>query len=206
MSTKLATGPDHPPAAPSRGRPRSLARRAAVLDAVLLELVEHGLLGMSIEAIAARAGVSKATIYRWWPDKVALTVEALRELPELTEPDTGSLEGDLRELRVGLVELVETTSLGDVLPVLIAERRRSEHSDDISAYITQRSAPFLAIVNRAVARGELPSHVDAALMADLFSSPLANSLLFHDRPLDDGEWRRVIRVVTTGVRAEEVHR
>ncbi len=161
---------------------------------------------MSIEAIAARAGVSKATIYRWWPDKVALTVEALRELPELTEPDTGSLEEDLRELRVALVELVETTSLGDVLPVLIAERRRSEHRDDIGAYITQRSAPFLAIVHRAVERGELPSDVDPALIADLFSSPLANSLLFHDRPLDDAQWRRVIRVVTAGVRAEEVHR
>ena len=175
-----------------------------MLEAVLDELVEHGMLAMSIEAIAARAGVSKATIYRWWPDKVALTLEALRELPELPEPDTGSLEDDLCELRRALVELVDTTSLGDVLPALIAERRRSEHREDIARYIAQRSAPFEVIVRRAVDRGELPPHLDPQLLAELFSSPLANSILFHDRPLDDAEWRAVIGVVTAGARAQEV--
>lgn len=177
-----------------------------MLEAVLVELVEHGMLAMSIEAIATRAGVSKATIYRWWPDKVALTLEALQELPELPVPDTGALEGDLVELRDALIELVETTSLGDVLPALIAERRRYEHHDAIARYMTQRSAPFLAIVRRAVARGELPDHIDPELLAQLFSSPLANSIVFRDQPLDDSEWRTVIDIVAAGARAEKAHR
>lgn len=171
---------------------------AATLD----ELARRGMRAMTIESVAERAGVSKVTIYRWWPDKVALTLEALRELPELAVPDTGTLERDLRALRTRLVGLIETTRLGDVLPALVAERHHSEHRVEIGRYIAERSEPFRAIVRRAIGRGELPAGVDPDLAARLFASPLGNSLLLRDRPLDDDEWTFAIRVVASGLRTE----
>jgi AcrR family transcriptional regulator len=184
---------------PPRGRPRSQTRRLAVLAATLDELADHGIGSMTIESIADRAGVSKVTIYRWWPDKIALTIDALNQLPELAVPDTGRLEGDLRSLRVALIELIETTRLGDVLPALIAERRRSEHHDAISGYIDQRSQPFRRIVDRALARGELPHDLDPELITHLLASPLSSSILLRDTPLDDEQWITTIRVVVAGL-------
>lgn len=189
-------------AAPSRatpGRPRSQLRRLAVLAATLDELADNGIRSMTIESIADRAGVSKVTVYRWWTDKIALTLDALNQLPELTVPDTGTLESDLRLVRVALIELIDTTRLGDVLPALIAERRRSEHHDAISDYIDQRSAPFRIIVQRAIERGELPDHLGVELVAHLFASPLSGSILLRDAPLDDQQWVTIIRVLVAGL-------
>jgi AcrR family transcriptional regulator len=188
------------PQSPARGRPRSMEVRRAVLAGALDGLVGRGMLAMSIESVASRAKVSKATIYRWWPDKIALTLEALRELPPLPEPDTGSLHSDLRALRTALLELIETTSLGDVLPVLVAERRRSEHRDEITDYVRERSAPFLHVVQRAVERGELPDVIDPELLAELVASPLAHSIMFGEHPLDDRQWTAVIEIVIAGAR------
>jgi AcrR family transcriptional regulator len=187
----------------ARGRPLSESRTAAVLAATLDELVDHGIAGMTIEAVAARAGVSKVTVYRRWPDKIALTLAALESLPELPVPDTGNLLDDLRALRVALVHLVATTSLGDVLPALMAERRRSEHGDAIRAYIERRSAPFVEIVDRAVTRGEIRPSIPTELVVHLVSSPLSMSLMNRDRPLDDAQWTAIITTVLEGLRAGE---
>jgi AcrR family transcriptional regulator len=187
---------------PGRGRPRSEQHRRAVLAATLDELVERGIRSMTIESIAQRANVSKVTIYRWWPDKIALTLDALDQLPELEVPDTGALESDLRALRTALIELMETTRLGNVLPALIAERHRSEHHDAISGYIEQRSEPFGRIIDRALTRGELPRLVDPILITHLFASPLSGSILLRDTPLDDEQWTTTIRVIVAGLHTE----
>src|SRR5262245_29686489 len=92
------------PAEPARGarrpgRPRSEEADRAILDAAVEELVERGLAGVSMESIAARAGVAKTTLYRRWKDKVALCLEAVgRTKAPLAEPATGSLRGDLVQL------------------------------------------------------------------------------------------------------------
>jgi AcrR family transcriptional regulator len=187
----------------ARGRPRSLRAKQAVLAATLDELVDVGLLRLSIESVAARAQVGKATIYRWWPDKVALVLEALRELPTMPEPETGSLREDLRALRVALVDLVATTSLGDVLPVLIAERRRSDHRDAIDDYIRERSTPFVRIVRRAMSRGELPRDLDADLVADQITGPLAMSILLRDEPLTDAQFSELVDLTLAGIGARQ---
>jgi len=88
-------------AAPRRGRPRSEQARLAILDATGELLLEHGLPGVSMDAVAERAGVSKATIYRWWPSKETLALEAVYRAwsaAEAPQPDTGSLRGDLRAI------------------------------------------------------------------------------------------------------------
>lgn len=195
----MASAPPAAEASRRPGRPRSEAARTAILAAALDELVAHGILGTSIEAVAARAGVSKATIYRWWPDKVALALDALWGLPELEVPDTGSLEQDMVELRTALLALISSTALGDVLPVLAAERRRSEHREAVSHYVAERAAPFRLAVERAVERGELPSGIDVELVADLLAAPLSHSILFRDAPLDERRWREVVQIVSTGI-------
>src|ERR1700737_2613138 len=89
--TKIAT------TGPRRGRPRSGEARLAILDATTELLLEHGLIGANMDAVAERAGVSKATIYRWWPTKEALALDALYRSWSEVGPalDTGSLRGDM---------------------------------------------------------------------------------------------------------------
>ena len=183
------------------GRPRSERRSAAVLAAALAEIAEHGITATTIEAVAARAGVSKVTIYRRWPDKIALVLAALESLRELALPDTGNLVDDLRAIRRDLLELVSSSNLGDVLPALMAERRRSEHAEAIRRYVESRSRPFIVVVERAIARGELRSSLPTDLIAHALSSPLAMSLLNRDEPLTDEEWTAVVCAFLSGLSA-----
>ncbi|HEX4017565.1 MAG TPA: TetR/AcrR family transcriptional regulator [Frankiaceae bacterium] len=182
-----------------RGRPRSEQRSAAVLAAALDEIAERGIAGMAIESVAARAGVSKATIYRRWPDKIALALSALGSLPELVVPDTGVLIDDLRQLRRDLLDVVARSNLAEVLPALLAERRRSGHGDSIRRYVESRSRAFAIVIERAIARGELHSSLSVDLIAHAISSPLAMSVLNREEPLTDDEWTGVIRAFVHGL-------
>jgi hypothetical protein len=104
---------------------------------------------------------------------------------------------------VELLSVIEESKLGDVLPALMAERRRSQHQDAISRYIEQRSRPFRTIVERAIERGELRTSIRADLVAQLISSPLGMSLMTQDEPLSDEEWITVISVVLAGIERTE---
>jgi len=177
-----------------------------VLAATLEEIAARGVSGMTIEAVAARAGVSKVTVYRRWPDRVALALAALESLPELPVPDTGDLVEDLRVIRRDLLDLVGRTHLADVLPALLAERRRSEHGPAIRAYVERRSRVYVEVVDRARARGDLVTTLPTELVALTLSSPLALSVMNRDEPLTDSEWTAVVRAILAGLaagRAEE---
>jgi AcrR family transcriptional regulator len=181
------------------GRPRSERHGTRVLEAALAEISEHGIRGLAIERVAERAGVSKLTVYRRWPDKIALALAALETLPELTVPDTGTLPGDLRALRHELVQVAAHTPLGHVLPAILAERRHPDHREAISRYIAQRSAPFVVIVARSIERGELRTSLGADFVAEMLSAPLAMSLLNRDTPLGDAEWTVVVATIIGGL-------
>ena len=84
--------------APSTGRPRSDEAHQAILDATLSLLVEVGFSALTIEGVATRAGVGKATIYRRWASKLPLVVEAFGQLPGFEEVDTGNLAEDLKKI------------------------------------------------------------------------------------------------------------
>ena len=93
------------------GRPRSVDVDHAILEAALEEYGRHGLRGMSVDAVAARAGVSKATIYRRFESKLELVTAAMYQVAEERKPtpDTGSLAGDLRALVHNLIEMIAAT-------------------------------------------------------------------------------------------------
>jgi len=155
---------------PARGRPRDPQRRQAILRATLELLAELGYDRMSVEAIAARAGVSKPTVYRRWPGgKLELVADAMRSHKEAAPPvvDTGSLRGDLlsliTQMTTGLSEDVQLAS-----GVLMRLRENAELAELVrDELVAEGRSRFQAPLDRAVARGELPA--DAVVPA-----------LFHD--------------------------
>ena len=160
--------------APSAGRPRSEEAHQAILDATLALLVEVGFSGLTVEGVAARAGVGKATIYRRWPSKLPLVVEAFRQLPALEEVDTGDLVDDLTAMLRSYMQLYNQTPLATVLPSLAGERA---HNPELAKFfdpvMRERRMPLVRALERAVARGELPADLDLELAVDLIVGPIA---------------------------------
>src|SRR5689334_71448 len=108
---------------PLRGRPRSEKAHKAILDAAAELLLARGLSAVSMDAVAERAGVSKATIYRWWPTKETLALDALYHEWAAVPParDTGSLRGDLLSLLRPWARLASKRPYGRVIAALITE-------------------------------------------------------------------------------------
>ena len=106
----------------STGRPRSEEAHQAILDATLELLIEVGFSALTVEGVAQRAGVGKATIYRRWASKLPLVVEAFGRLPGFEEVDAGSLDVDLKETLKSYLQVFHSTSLGAVFPSLAGER------------------------------------------------------------------------------------
>ncbi len=173
-----ATPPNHPSGA-SAGRPRSEEAHQAILDATLALLAEVGFSALTVEGVAGRAGVGKATIYRRWPSKLPLVVEAFRQLPGLEEVDTGSLVDDLDEMLRSYLQLLNASPLAAVLPSLVGERAHNpELSQLFDPVVRERRRPLMHALERAVRRGELPADLDLDLAADLIVGPIAVRLFF----------------------------
>ena len=163
----------------SAGRPRSEEAHQAILDATLELLVEVGFSGLTVEGVASRAGVGKATIYRRWASKIPLIVEAFGQLPGFQDCDTGSLAEDLKQMLKRYLEVFNTTALSAVLPSLAGERF---HNPELSVLFEpvskNRRQPLLAAFDRARERGEIPSDINIELAADLVVGPIAVALFF----------------------------
>lgn len=170
------------------GRPRSVATHAAILTAVAELLAEGGYPAVSIEAVAARAGVGKQTIYRWWPGKPELVLEHLTGVAAtLPLPDTGGLAADLR-IYLGATCFGWTTGgTGPVVAALMAEAQ-ADASFGARFYrdlIAGRRAALRSLLGRGQARGELAQERDLDLLLDLIYGPLWYRLLLRHAPLDD---------------------
>jgi AcrR family transcriptional regulator len=187
-----------------RGRPRSPEADRAILAAALDLLASRGLAAMSIEEVAARAGVGKATIYRRWPSKGLLAldafVEAFREQQPL--PDTGTLRGDLVAALTAWVRLVTGTPMGPMLTGLIAE---AQHDPGLRAAWRDRVLEPLRsqhriMLDRAIGRGELPATIDQEVVLDLFFGAAQHRLLLGHLPLTDDFIRTVVDMILDGAR------
>jgi AcrR family transcriptional regulator len=164
---------------PSAGRPRSEEVHKAILDATLELLIEVGFSALTVEGVATRAGVGKATIYRRWPSKLPLVIEAFSQLPQLEEVDTGNLVDDLKKMLRSYLQLFYTTPLAAVLPSLAGERAHDPQlSERFDPVIRDRRQPLVRALERAVGRGELSPDLDLDLAADLIVGPIAVRLFF----------------------------
>jgi AcrR family transcriptional regulator len=165
-----------------RGRPRSERSRQAILSAVNELMLERDLSEISMEAVAARAGASKATIYRWWPSKELLALEALRSdweasVPEA--PDTGSLAGDLRALMLPWTRELAAKPYARVIAALVART----HADTEFAgeyrtrFVAARRAHGRAAFLHAIERGDIPPDTDVEVALDLLYGPVYHRIL-----------------------------
>ncbi len=189
---------------PRRGRPRSERAREAILSAAAELLLARGLEAVSMDAVAERAGVSKATIYRWWPSKETLALDALYREWDAARPrtrETGSLRGDLLSLLRPWVRLVGKRPYGRVIAALITEAQ----SDPTFAeqyrerFIEPRRDQARPILRRAIERGELPATTDVELALDLFYGPLYHRLLHGHAPLTDRFVRDLVDTALAGL-------
>jgi len=182
------------------GRPRDARADRAILEATLELASEQGL-GLSMDAVAARAGVSKATIYRRWESKEALVLDAWRELVSpMPVPDTGSLRGDLRAIFTQLCHHAGETPMGHVLPQMIAASRMNpEMRASFVEFVTDRRRPTRAVLERAVAKGELAADTDFDLLSDLLAGPFFYRILMSDAPVDDQLVDDALDIVLAGV-------
>lgn len=182
---------------PRRGRPRAEGLDQALLDVTLELAGEVGMNGMSMDDLAQRAGVSKATIYRRWPSKERLVLDALNQaMRPFDLIDTGSLRGDLDDYLRELARRMTEGKASDVLPDLIAASVRDANLRmSLDEYIRYRRQPLSTLLGRAVERGELAHDADLEVLIDALIGPIVyRRLLSHD-PLDADFVARLVRTV-----------
>lgn len=184
----MATSSAEPTDTAARGRPRSPAVDASVLEAVLVLIGEVGIGSMSVDEVAARAGVSKASIYRRWSSKEAMVLDALeRSLDVFDAIDTGDTAADLRAYAHELARRFREGQRRDVLPHLIAAAHTDPGvAETFQRFVANRRRPVLAIVERGIERGGLRDDVDPGIAVDLIVGPLMYRRLVGDRSVDGG--------------------
>ena len=169
------------------GRPRSIECDQAILRAALDEYAERGYDGMSVDAVAARAGVGKATIYRRYQCKTDLVMAAAAAVVhEDWEPPTGDdLQRDLRTALVHLRGIYGTTAGRAARRVVADSVSHPDLADAFHGLVAQRRAHTRRMIEQGVARGELSSRVDADVVTDMLSGPVFYRLFISGDPVDD---------------------
>jgi AcrR family transcriptional regulator len=176
--------------------------KAAVLAETYRQLTQSGIGGVSIDEVSRISGVSKTTIYRHWPSRSALLIDACSRLGDTRDaPDTGSLCGDVHALATHLAEQLQTAAWTSVYPSIIdAAERDPEIAAMQSELHKVLMAPFDAIVERAKARGEMSSGTPAADLIAATVGPLFYRRWFSKEPIDD----RFVEAITAAAIAAAV--
>jgi AcrR family transcriptional regulator len=168
-----------------RGRPRDEVARSRILESALLTLEDLGFAGATCDAIAERAGASKATIYRWWPNKSAVILEALRETvaQELPFPDTGDLHQDIRLQLHNFRKLLNGPRGGAMKAFIAAAQSDAEVAEAFrSVWVLPRRAAATRTLERY--RGiSLRANVNLDLVMDIMYGPLYYRLLIGHAPI-----------------------
>lgn len=173
-----------------------------ILDAAGHVLAELGVAGFSVDAVAARAGVGKATIYRRWASRGELLLEtAQMAVIELPDPDTGQLREDLVQLLSGLATKMRDTPAGQMLPAVAAEGAVNlKMRETLAAFVEQRRQRSIKAVTRGMERGDLPADTDPDLVVDLITGPILVRTFLTQMPIDESLVHRTVDAVLDGLR------
>ena len=172
---------------PISASPRVERSKAAILDATLALLAEEGVGGLTVDAVAARAGVGKATVYRHWASRAELIVDAVSTLLTDDEAiDHGSLREDLRAAYDRIRRVCGTGVVARILPTLAEASSRDPELEGVHRdFVAQRRRHLVAALERATARGELRPGLDLSLVADLVAGPMFYKRLVHHELPDE---------------------
>jgi len=172
----------------SRGRPRSEQSEEAILAATMQLLSEKPLRDISMEEIARKAGVGKATIYKWWPSKAFVALDAfLRKANRMMPtPDTGSVRRDILEQVRSLMVFYNGPD-GHVLGQFVAEAQSDKEFAALyrERFLKPRREATRVIFDRGVQRGEIDQNLNRELVLDLIYAPAVYRLMVGHAPLED---------------------
>ena len=179
---------------------RVLRSKTAVLAAAHELLSEGGLGGVSVDAVSERSGVAKTTIYRHWPSRTALLLDACSKLSARPQPpDTGTLRGDLETMALYLAARLQTAGWAKVLPSIVDAAERDPKLAKLQASLHgEMRGAFRTIVERGQERGEAETAIDPAELIAAVMGPLYYRRWFSREPLDEKFVRGVVeRAVKT---------
>jgi AcrR family transcriptional regulator len=177
----------------SLGRPRSQQSHQAMLQATLELLGEVGFDRLSIEAIAARAGVGKTTIYRRYASKEELMADAIESVrEEIVLPDTGSLQSDLNELVQNAAQITLSPLGRQTVATIVSSAASNPQFARIywTKYLEPRRKTFGIVIERAKARNEIPTDLESDLIFDTMSGIMLYALIF---PPTSESWMDYVR-------------
>jgi len=171
------------------GRPRSEQAHSAILRSTLKLLGQNGFSELTIESVAAHAGVGKATVYRWWPNKAALIADAFASSTtrKLHFPDTGSVRTDMSQQMRQLIKIFSSRR-GRIVSAILGGGQSDR--DLIAAFrerfLWPRRREAYATLRRGILRGELRKDVDLDLLLDSLYGPIyMRFLIRHDKLTPD---------------------
>ncbi|GIU90357.1 MAG: TetR family transcriptional regulator [Acidimicrobiia bacterium] len=174
----------------SAGRPRDTTIDEAVLDATLRRLARDGFAGLSLAAVAAEAGTSRPAIYRRWPDKVSLVVDAIARLAQVAPPDAGGnpfedLVAELEHFRHCITEAAALPLAGLMLGDEVDDTLRAKYRDLV---VAPRRARIRACLQRAIDQGAIDADADLTIAASFLTGSWYALALAGNDPPDD--WAR----------------
>lgn len=175
------------PAVRPPGRPRSAQAHAAILDAALHLLIERGYAGTSMEAVAAEAAVSKATIYRRWGSKEELTLDVIADIArEWVTADTGDPRADAITTLTQMGRLMRTSQAGRLLPRLLGEAKDNPQLTARwrASIVEPRRQRFRELIDRGIAAGQLRAQLDMEATVDLLVGPVLYRHIVSGAPTD----------------------
>jgi AcrR family transcriptional regulator len=197
------TAPTVPVAARTPGRPRDPEADRAILEATIELLSEDGFDGLSIEAVAARAGVGKTTVYRRWPSKIPLVVDVISHLKmpaSVVIPDGMSTRDALVRFLSAIVRTHGSEPRDRILAGLVgAMSRDAELADALRAgLVSSRRNVVFGLIERGIARGEIRPDVDVEVVADLLGGPIVMRTLITGMPVTPRLVRQIVTLVLDG--------
>jgi AcrR family transcriptional regulator len=183
------------------GRPRSEQARRAIFRSTLKLLQRSSFSGLTIEAVAADANVGKATVYRWWPNKGALVVDAFASsaADELHFPNTGSVYRDISLQMAQFVGILHSQR-GRIVAALLAGGQTDPELLQAfrDRFLRPRREEAYKTLRRAIKRGELPADLDLDVTLDTLYGAIYMRFLIQHRPLNETYIRQVCRMVLGG--------
>jgi AcrR family transcriptional regulator len=193
------------PVSPRPGRPRSEKTRLAILEAAADIMMESGFAATTIESIAARAGVSKVTIYKWWSSRGAVAIDAYfhRFRETIAFSDSGDVAGDLTA-QILLVVRAFRGRAGEVMAELLGHAQGDPALAEMwrERWLQPRRDATTVVLRRAIDRGQIRSDISLAVLMDELYGPVYYRLLARHEPLSDAFARELVVNTLRGVRPD----